>query len=87
VEERERELLCGKPNDIEREGGPWRCGVARPWTGPGWVGLGRKSTTLTITDRNPIVKQNPKRGETDAPLNITSDNRNILRHDATPMTT
>jgi hypothetical protein len=43
--------------------------------GPGWVGLGRaglgrgpgrKPTTYTTTDRNPIVNRIPKRDETNA---------------------
>jgi hypothetical protein len=42
VEERERELLRGKPNERERgRGGSWGCGGARgvrERAGPGWVG-------------------------------------------------
>jgi hypothetical protein len=59
--------------------------------GPGWAGLGRrpgqKPTTHATTDRNPIEKRNPKRDETNARLNMTSDKRYMLRHDATPMST
>jgi hypothetical protein len=57
-------------------------GQARLGRGPGW-----KPTTHTITDRNPIANRNPKRGETNARLNTTLDKRNMLRHDATPMST
>jgi hypothetical protein len=41
-------------------------------------GPGRKPTTHTTTDWNPIANRNPKRGETDARLNTTSDKRNML---------
>jgi hypothetical protein len=34
-----------------------------------------------------LQMENSKRGETDARLNTTSDKRNMLRHDATPMST
>jgi hypothetical protein len=66
------------------------------WAGPGWArsgraGLGRgpgqKPTTHETTDRNPITNRNPKRNETISRLNTTSDKRNMLRHDATPMST
>jgi hypothetical protein len=66
------------------------------WSAPGRAGLGRarlgrglarKPTTHMTTDRNLIANRNPKRGETDARLNTTLDKRNMLRHDATPMST
>jgi hypothetical protein len=96
VGERERELLRGKTKWERKRGrGAVHGGVlgardqGRP--GLGWVGLGRgpgrKPTTPTTTGRNPIANRNPKRGETDARLNTTSDERNVLRHDATPMST
>jgi hypothetical protein len=62
-----------------RRGAPGRAGLGR--------GPGRKPTTHTTTDRNPIANRNPKRGETDARINTTSDKRNMLWHDATPMST
>jgi hypothetical protein len=58
--------------------------------GPGRAGLGRIAgqnlTTRTTTDRNPNAKQNPQRDETNARLNMTSNKRDMLWHDATPMT-
>jgi hypothetical protein len=99
VEGRERELLRGKNQMRERgEGarmggglgarGEWgalgRAGLGRAGLGRG---PGRKPTTHTTTDRNPIANRNPKRGETNARLNTTSDKRNMLRHDATLMST
>jgi hypothetical protein len=78
VEERERELLRGKQKmrGVGRQGR-----AARGRAGLGWVGSqagpdrgpGRKPTTRTTTNRNPIANQNPKRGETEARLNTTSD--------------
>jgi hypothetical protein len=50
-------------------------------------GPGRKPTTHTTIDQNPIANRNPKRGETNARLNTTSDKRKMLRHDATLMST
>jgi hypothetical protein len=47
----------------------------------------QKPTTHATTDRNPIVNRNPKRGETNARLNTTSDKRKMLQHDATLMST
>jgi hypothetical protein len=44
LEERERELLRGKPNERERVGVHGGCGGARgarERAGPGWAGLGR----------------------------------------------
>jgi hypothetical protein len=59
--------------------------------GPDWAGLGRgpgqKPTTHATTDRNPIANRNSKRDETNTRLNTTSDKINMLRHDATPMST
>jgi hypothetical protein len=65
-------------------------GARGAWPGPsrarlGRAGPGRKPTTRTTTDWIPIANRNPKRGETDARLNTTSDKINMLRHDATPM--
>jgi hypothetical protein len=65
--------------------GAHRAGPDR--AGLGWVGLGQKPTTHATTDRNPIANRNPKRNETISRLNTTSDKRNMLRHDATPMST
>jgi hypothetical protein len=62
-----------------RRAGPGRAGLG--------CGLGQKPTTSATTDRTPIANQNPKRDETNTRLNTTSDKRNMLRHDATPMTT
>jgi hypothetical protein len=59
--------------------------------GLGQAGLGRVAgrnpTARTTRDRNPIANRNPKRDEVNTRLNTTSDKRNMLRHDATPMTT
>jgi hypothetical protein len=88
-----RRLLRGKQIEIEREGAHMGGGGARGMRpGPGRAGLGRvrlglKPTTQATTDRKPNTNQNPKRGETDARLNTTSDKRNMLRYDATPMST
>jgi hypothetical protein len=86
VEGRERELLRGKNQMRERGRGhasrvwaPGRAGLGR---GPGW-----KPTTHTTTDRNPIANRNLKQGETNTQLNTTRDKRNMLRHDATHMST
>jgi hypothetical protein len=71
----EREIERGAHGEVGHQG---RVGRARPGrAGSGRVGLGHgpglKPTTHTTTDRNPIVNQNPKRGETDARLNTTLD--------------
>jgi hypothetical protein len=61
------------------------------WARPGWAGLGRTAVqnpaARTTTDLRPSMKRNPQRDKTDARLNTTSDKTNMLRHDATPMTT
>jgi hypothetical protein len=61
------------------------------WARPGRVGLGRVAgqnpTTRTTTDRSPITNRNPKQDEANTRLNTTSEKRNMLRHDATPMST
>jgi hypothetical protein len=64
-----------------------RAGTGRAGSGRAGLGRGsgRKPTTHTTTDRNPIANRNPKQGEMDTRLNTTSDKRNMLRHDATPM--
>jgi hypothetical protein len=103
VEERERELLRGKNQMREREGEGARmeefghqglAGARR--AGLGQVGLGRvrlghvagrKLTAHPTTNPNPTTNRNPKRGEMNVRLNTTSDKRNILRHDATLMST
>jgi hypothetical protein len=69
-----------------------RAGQGRAKLGQaGPTGLGRVAgpnlTTRTTTDRNPNAKRNPQRDETNARLNMTSNKRDMLRHDATPMTT
>jgi hypothetical protein len=96
VEERwergEREIgggcCAGKTNDIEREGrgvhGGWGARGARP--GPG-RGPGQRPTTHATTYRKPPTNRNPKRDETNTRLNMTSEKRNMLRHDASPMST
>jgi hypothetical protein len=66
-----------------------RAGGARgARAGPGRDGphRGSKLTTRTTTKRNPITNRNPKRNETNTQLNTTSDQENMLQHDATPMT-
>jgi hypothetical protein len=86
----------GKTNERKGERGHGGREGHQGRTGPGWarsgrVGLGRgpgpKPTTHTTTNRKPITNRNPKRGETDARLNTTSDKREMLRHDATLMST
>jgi hypothetical protein len=61
------------------------------WVRPGWAGLDRTAVqnpaARTTTDRRPNAKRNPQRDKTNARLNTTSDKRNMLRYDATPMTT
>jgi hypothetical protein len=89
---RKGEGVAARENQMrEIEGGGGGVPGAHGRTGPGRAGLGhgpgRKPTTHTTTDRNPFANRNPKRGETDARLNTTSDKRNMLRHDATPMST
>jgi hypothetical protein len=66
----EREIERGRMGVWDGRGargcaGPGRAGSGR--TGPG-CGPGRKPTTHTTTNRNPIANRNPKRGETDARL-------------------
>jgi hypothetical protein len=81
--------------EIERRGrawgGPGARGPGPSRTGPGRAGLGhvmgRNPMTRTTTDRNPIMNRNPKRGEVNMRLNTTSDKRNMIQHDATPMST
>jgi hypothetical protein len=67
-----------------RAPGARRAGLDRAGLGRG---PGQKPTTHATTDRTPIVNRNPKRDETNTRLNTTSDKRNMLRHDATLMTT
>jgi hypothetical protein len=78
----------------EREGGAWgrqgRLGrVARVGLGEAGLGrvAGRNPTARTTTDRNPIANRNLKRDEGNTRLNTTSNKRNMLRYDGTPMTT
>jgi hypothetical protein len=78
--------------EIERRGRMGRGGapgVRRLGLGRAGLGrvAGRNPTTRTTTDRNPITNQNSKRDEVNTRLNMTSDKRNMLRHDVTPMTT
>jgi hypothetical protein len=85
-------LLRGKQKKIEREwgthGGVGRQGrSARGQAGLSWAGPGRTPTTRMTTYRNPYANQYLKHGETDERLNTTSDKRNMLQHDATPMST
>jgi hypothetical protein len=81
-----------------REGCAWGRGRApgahEPGSGragPGRAGLGRVAsqnpTTRTTTDRKPNAKRNPRRDETNARLNMTSNKRDMLRHDTTSMAT
>jgi hypothetical protein len=97
----ERELLCGKKlNEGKRErrgrmgeaGAPGARGQGRAGLGrarPARLGrvAGQNPTACTTTDWNPIANRNPKRDEENTRLNMTSDKRNMLRHDATPLTT
>jgi hypothetical protein len=86
----ERELCAGKLNEGKRE----RRGVhgerqgCQRHAGPGWVAswveIPRHAQPLISIL---IVDQNPKRDEANTRLNTTSDKRNMLQHDATPMTT
>jgi hypothetical protein len=77
---REGEGVAAQKNQMRERGRGSRMGwggapgarsQGRP--GLGWVGLGRgpgrKPTTPTTTDWNPIANRNPKRGEMDARLN------------------
>jgi hypothetical protein len=61
---------------------------------PGWAGLGQARSGHGSkahgahghrSETNRELKS--ERDETDARLNTTSDKRNMLRHDATPMST
>jgi hypothetical protein len=82
----------------EKGGGAHGEGMAPGARGPrpGGAGLGRarlgrvmgqNPTTRTTTDWNPNAKQNQQRDETNTQLNTTSAKINLLRHDATPMST
>jgi hypothetical protein len=64
-------------------------GARGPRSGQARLGrvVGRNPTARTTTDRNPITNRNTKRDEANTQLNTTSDKRNMLWHDATPMTT
>jgi hypothetical protein len=62
--------------------------------GPGWAGLGqarlgRGSKTRGAHDHGSETNRETRsqRGKTDVLLNTTSYKRNMLRHDAIPMTT
>jgi hypothetical protein len=61
---------------------------ARARARPGWVvsrvEIPRHAQPLIGI---PIADQNLKRDEANTRLNTTSDKRNMLRHDATPMST
>jgi hypothetical protein len=85
----EGEGVAAWENQMREGGGGTWGGCGAPGAGSaGWfVGLGRKHITYTTTDRNQIANRNPKRGETDARLDTTSDKRKMLRHDATPIST
>jgi hypothetical protein len=77
----------------EKRGGAWggQGRAGQGWAELGQAGLGRVAgqnpTTRTTTVRGPNAKRNPQRDKTNERLNTTSDKRNVLRHDATPMTT
>jgi hypothetical protein len=60
----------------------------RARAGPGWV-ASRVEIPRHAQPRIgiPIADQNLKRDEANTRLNTTSDKRNMLRHDATPMST
>jgi hypothetical protein len=67
---------------------------ALSWAGPGWAALGqarlgRGSYTRGAHDHGSETNHETRseRGKTDVRLNTTSDKRNMLRHDAIPMTT
>jgi hypothetical protein len=89
---RERELCAGELNEGKRDKGRGGTCMGRG-KAPGAHGprpsraAGQKPTTCTTTDRSPIANQNPKRDEANTRLNMTSDKRNMLQHDATPMST
>jgi hypothetical protein len=83
MRERERERAHG-----ERQGRADQGQAELGQAGPGWVVLRveipRHAQPLIGI---PIADQNPKRNEANTRLNTTSDKRNMLRHDATPMST
>ena len=56
------------------------------WVGPGQT-AGRAGNPLLARPLIEIKSRTENRNEMDARLNTTSDKRNMLRHDATPMST
>jgi hypothetical protein len=83
---RERKRREGARTYRERQGAWAR---ARPsWARPGWVASRVKISQHTQPLIGiPNAKRNPQRDKTNARLNMTSNKRDMLRHDATPMTT
>jgi hypothetical protein len=75
----------------ERRGRAWGRYGRQGRAGPGRVGLGhvagQKRTTRTATDWNPITNQNSSDTRQNMRLNTTSDQRNMIRHDVTLMST
>jgi hypothetical protein len=78
----------GKENEIERGGawGRWGRQGRAPRTGSGRV-AGWAENPLRARPLIGIKSRIENRNETDARLSTTSDKRNILRHDATTMST
>jgi hypothetical protein len=66
---------------------PGRAGQG--WAGQGQARSGRGSKTHGGHDHGSETNRESRfeQGKTDARLNTTSDKRNMLRHDAIPMTT
>jgi hypothetical protein len=93
VEEGEGGCCTGNPNERERRGRMGGCGCqGRAGPGrarPGWVGLGwaeplRRSKPTTCTTTKRIKSRIEIQNGTRRTRNIRQ--RNVLRHDATPMT-
>jgi hypothetical protein len=86
--EGEGNCCAGNENEIERGKGRAWGEVGAPGAGLGHGpdrGPGRKPTAHTTTNRKKNANKKPKRDG--ARLNTTSDKRNMLRHDATTMST
>jgi hypothetical protein len=89
VEERERELLHGKPTEREVGGRQGRAGARRARLGRAGLGCGpgQKSTTHRTIDRSPITKRKPETRRDGCVIKHNIKQRNMLRRDATPMST
>jgi hypothetical protein len=66
-----------------------KAGPSWAWPGRARLGhtVGQNPVARTTTDRNPNAKQNPKRDEATHAIKHDIRQRNMPRHDATPMTT